>query len=180
MEETYPFNAIAVGVGFPFSYIKVLGINSVYINSAVGPVEISSSGLGYFESGNEIVISPTLINTTGFIAHTGSAVLMRISNLSNTCETLSKIAGENNNNFDDNGFNIYPNPANDFITIKINNGDSKTTFKIYNSTMQLIKTLNFESGIENTISTADLPPGIYFIDAQSDNQHWRQKFIINR
>ncbi|MBL0095024.1 MAG: T9SS type A sorting domain-containing protein [Bacteroidetes bacterium] len=53
---------------------------------------------------------------------------------------------------------IFPNPANEFITIKTTNTDSNTIISIYTSTMQLIKTVNFEAGIENIVSTINFSP----------------------
>jgi hypothetical protein len=77
-------------------------------------------------------------------------------------------------------FILFPNPANDFITIKIPKANSKTTLKIYNSTMQLIKTLDFETGIDNKISTGNFTNGIYFIDAISGGQSYKAKFVVSR
>lgn len=77
-------------------------------------------------------------------------------------------------------FLLFPNPANDLINVIIPIVNSQVELNIYSTTMQLVKTINANSGGETTISVSDLPPGIYFIDAQAENQHWRQKFIINR
>ncbi|MBK7684528.1 MAG: hypothetical protein IPJ26_19645 [Bacteroidetes bacterium] len=46
--------------------------------------------------------------------------------------------------------------------------------------MQLIKSLDFESGIENYLAIDDLSDGIYFIDAQTDEQSYRTKFVVSR
>ncbi|MBK7888996.1 MAG: T9SS type A sorting domain-containing protein [Bacteroidetes bacterium] len=75
---------------------------------------------------------------------------------------------------------IFPNPANEFITIKTTNTDSNTIISIYTSTMQLIKTVNFEAGIENIVSTINFSPGIYFIDVQSGDQSYQTKFVVSR
>ncbi|KAF0132074.1 MAG: hypothetical protein FD155_598 [Bacteroidetes bacterium] len=75
---------------------------------------------------------------------------------------------------------IYPNPANDFITVKMYKASSKTSIKIYNSTMQLIKALSFENGIENIISTTDLNNGHYIIDVQIEGQSFKTKFVVSR
>ena len=75
---------------------------------------------------------------------------------------------------------IYPNPANDIITVKISSANSKAYFDIYNSTMQLVKSLSAESGIENKVSTHDLAPGIYFLIATTETGTYKQKFVIAR
>nr|MBK9653436.1 T9SS type A sorting domain-containing protein [Bacteroidota bacterium] len=177
MDYSYGTSEVIYGLAANYNYVFAVATNSITINSAANPVQIGTTGFVHLESGNQIILAPTNANTTGFIANEGSTVLLRISDLSSTCLVSAKEASVNGNI--DLDPIIFPNPASDFISVALSS-DAPFTFKIYNSTMQLIKTLNFESGIENTISTADLPPGIYFIDAQSDNQHWRQKFIINR
>ena len=62
-------------------------------------------------------------------------------------------------------FNVYPNPANDFINIEINNNyDSNFKISIYNSLgIKVIETSN-----ENTINIEDLPSGMYFINVMTE------------
>ncbi|MBL0053250.1 MAG: T9SS type A sorting domain-containing protein [Bacteroidetes bacterium] len=71
-------------------------------------------------------------------------------------------------------FLLFPNPANDFINVIIPILNSQVELKFYSTTMQLVKTIIANSGNETSISVSDLQPGIYFIDAQCDSQHWRQ------
>ncbi len=75
---------------------------------------------------------------------------------------------------------VSPNPAANFIIAKISDGNSRTLYKIYNSTMQLVKLLNVETGIENKIPISDLSPGIYLIDAQTGGQSYKTKFVVSR
>ncbi|HQV00120.1 MAG TPA: zinc-dependent metalloprotease, partial [Bacteroidia bacterium] len=178
LDESFPNSITFPSPGFPISYAKVLAINSIAINSALGPVEISNSGFAHLEAGNEIVLSPTVFNTTGFIANEGSAVLLRISDMVNTCLPL-RLMPDNEVHITAADLSIFPNPANEFITVKLTS-DAQTILKIYNSTMQLLKTIPFENGLENQISTADLSTGIYFIDAQSGNQSYKTKLVVNR
>jgi hypothetical protein len=62
-------------------------------------------------------------------------------------------------------FNVYPNPANDFINIETNNNyDSNFKISIYNSLgIKVIETSN-----ENTINIEDLPSGMYFINVMTE------------
>ncbi|HQV00119.1 MAG: T9SS type A sorting domain-containing protein [Bacteroidia bacterium] len=129
----------------------------------------SGSRVNYIAD-NEIILNP------GFKAYNGSDVFIYTDPCVATPRLENQVDIENENQSTE--LNIFPNPANDFITIKTNS-DSQTILKIYNSTMQLMKTFNFENGIENQISTADLSPGIYFIDAQSAGQTHKAKFIVN-
>jgi hypothetical protein len=75
-----------------------------------------------------------------------------------------------------NSFNIYPNPANDFINIGINdNHNGNFNISIYNSLG--IKVL--ETSDESTINIEDLPSGMYFINVTTENLNKTKKIIIN-
>jgi hypothetical protein len=75
-----------------------------------------------------------------------------------------------------NSFNIYPNPANDFINIEINdNHNGNFNISIYNSLgIKVMETSN-----ENTINIEDLPSGMYFINVTTENLNKTKKIIIN-
>lgn len=159
------------------TYNPISGVHSGY-TGVVAEGSISSSALclgagasnTWYEAENEIVLTP------GFIVVDGSEFRTYLDDCTvyspKNADVVSTVSSEK--------FVVYPNPASDFITLKIDNADSKTIFKIYSSTMQLIKTFNFENGIENKISTTDLSPGIYFIDTQSGNHSYKAKFVISK
>ena len=71
---------------------------------------------------------------------------------------------------------IYPNPANDFINIEINdNHNGNFNISIYNSLgIKVMETSN-----ENTINIEDLPSGMYFINVTTENLNKTKKIIIN-
>lgn len=123
----------------------------------------------WYEAETEIILNP------GFIANQGCTFRTNI----NDCTVFGSKNAQAYPSENEIGFSFFPNPANDLITVKINNSDSKTVFKIYNSTKQLLKTAVFESGFENIIPTADLSPGIYFIDVLCEKSY-KAKFIISR
>jgi hypothetical protein len=140
-----------------------------------GSLSITGSAIATLGA-NSIVLSP------GFIATPSTLGLVLIR--PTACSAGNGIPKFGNSVVDDQfitkALKLFPNPAQDFITIQTNNMREKVEFRIYNSTMQLVKNVSNISNVETTINLSDLPSGIYFIDAQTDNQHWRQKFIINR
>jgi hypothetical protein len=131
----------------------------------------SGSRVDYI-AGNEIILNP------GFRAYNGSDVFI----YTDPCVVTPRLENQttNENEYKSSELNAFPNPANDFITLKIDDASSKTTFRIYNNTMQLIKTFHFENGIENRISTADFSSGLYFVDAQSEGKSYKAKFVVNK
>ena len=135
---------------------------------------IINTGDVTFDAAVEVILQPNFIANTGCIFNAridGCALPPRLE----PAESQHEAAMGN----DKDKVLLYPNPANDFITIKINDAVEKTSYKIYNSTMQLLKTADYESGLENIIPTADLSPGIYFIDVMSEKSY-KAKFIISR
>lgn len=136
---------------------------------------IISGGDVTFDAAVEVVLLPN------FIASTGCIFNARIDGCSNPARWM----GDSNSNesaivIDESSIHLFPNPASDFITIRIDNAHSKTILKIYNSTMQLVKLFVFDSGSENKVSLLDLANGIYFIDAHSENHSSQTKFLLSR
>lgn len=65
---------------------------------------------------------------------------------------------------DGSGFLIYPNPANDFITIQAEgNSLIKSTYQVYNTMGQLVLSGSFSGQTNNTIDISVLETGIYTI-----------------
>jgi hypothetical protein len=68
---------------------------------------------------------------------------------------------ENTNNI---GFNVYPNPARDFVNVEITSGYNKSgSIQVYNLVGEKLTELN---GIKNSIQRVDLkglPAGAYFV-----------------
>ena len=75
----------------------------------------------------------------------------------------------------------YPNPANQSITLKlkdaVNNSSKVTIYNRFNSVVYSTNA-NFKSNGEITISTANLPNGIYFISITNQNSSISKKIII--
>jgi len=81
-------------------------------------------------------------------------------------------------------FEVFPNPASDFVTLKLDpvNGNSTTSYKIYDVTGRVIarKDLGKIQGAHNErIDISMLDRGIYFADVTSDGITSTEKFSKN-
>ncbi|MBK9320372.1 MAG: T9SS type A sorting domain-containing protein [Bacteroidetes bacterium] len=125
-----------------------------------------------YVAGNQIILNP------GFVAHEGSDVFL----YNEPCVVPPRLSDEDSESPDQEmeKLLIAPNPARDFITVKIKDYNSKATFKIYNSTLQLVKVLNVENAAGQIISLAEFENGIYFIDAQTNEWSYKSKFVVNK
>jgi hypothetical protein len=77
---------------------------------------------------------------------------------------------ENQNNL--NGLEIYPNPANDKLTIETT---QKSEIEILNIQGQLIKSIT--SNGKTTIDISELAPGMYFVKVKTENGIAVKKFV---
>ena len=79
------------------------------------------------------------------------------------------------NNFESTTFSVYPNPANDFVTIKSNYNETISSLKIIDV---LGKTVFIQNNNE-TINIQNLTKGIYVIQISTENINYIQKLIKN-
>ncbi len=73
-------------------------------------------------------------------------------------------------------FNIYPNPASDFITLSLAKDVGNATIKMYNLLGELQSTNN-TSHAKTDIDISKLAAGVYIIEVVTDKSSFRQKFI---
>jgi hypothetical protein len=77
------------------------------------------------------------------------------------------------------GITLYPNPANSFLNIAINENMIANTALIYDVNGKAVKTLsltNTDKNFQTDISS--LTPGIYLFVIQSDNLNYSKTFIV--
>lgn len=75
-----------------------------------------------------------------------------------------------------NGIHVFPNPANDKITIRLDNA-ATTTIKIFDQTGRLLKN-EMINAAENSIDIATLAAGVYQLRLQKDNSQFMYKLIV--
>lgn len=127
------------------------------------------AGAGYqwlnCNSGHSIISGATSQSFTA-PANGSYAVLVTMNGIgcsdTSACVTVSGIGI--NDITTDHQFSIYPNPAADFITVKIS---EKATLEILTIQGQIVKTIN-SSDLQTKIDISDLSNGVYIIKAKTD------------
>ncbi|MFM2157238.1 MAG: hypothetical protein RL516_1987 [Bacteroidota bacterium] len=117
-------------------------------------------------------------NFSGFIGKTltSTTILENTNVLSNACNLTSGI----NTNELANSFTIYPNPANDYLQIEIDNSKlEKVTAIIYDNFGRVVKQVNMDSLI-NRIEINELSAGNYYLQLLRNSNSTLQKFNILR
>jgi chitodextrinase len=74
------------------------------------------------------------------------------------------------------GITVYPNPANENITLNIKSGERNTSVSIYNTNGNLIKTVPMKSS-ERQINIAELPEGTYILKVADEKEPFVKQFI---
>ncbi len=69
---------------------------------------------------------------------------------------------------------LFPNPAQDFITVELPNEDNDAILKILDTSGKIIRTIR--GNIHQKISIADLPSGTYIVEYKNDDQILTGKF----
>lgn len=79
-------------------------------------------------------------------------------------------------NDDPTTINVYPNPAENYVNVKVSNGSRVGTVNIYSVTGNLIKVAEI-NGVEREIEISDIPAGVYFISIDDEKESLVTKFI---
>ena len=141
--------------------------NSIYSSAVCN----SNSNVQYL-AGNEIVL------TSGFCAFNGSNVFI----YTDPCIVSPRMEADEEGSVTSRHGNlsIFPVPAGTELNIQMEEGMNCSSFNIYNSTMQLVKSVAVNHQTNYRIQVDDLAPGIYFLDINGETQTLKRKFIVSR
>lgn len=84
--------------------------------------------------------------------------------------------GIEEHSYKNDGFLLFPNPAQNNITVQLKDFKEKTTFTIYNNLGQIVSGGNILSNVTN-INLSDLSSGIYLIEIANKESRLTTKFI---
>jgi len=87
-------------------------------------------------------------------------------------------------NTQDISFNVFPNPANNSVTIQLGNDlQGKTNINLYDVTGQLVKVISdgasYSTGQTIVFSVDNLSTGFYFITLTNQEKQVSKKLLVN-
>jgi len=164
------------------------------------------TGLGYFESGNNVkgtimpVNSPAPAENSlyrssppgywpGQSAYpsvgtphpynqgTNAAEQRHSTSHKTDCHRNPVYVGIENINKSNTDTRIYPNPFNNYLHAQINNPKSDAAYRLYNISGNTILSGKINSALIN-INTANLPAGLYVLEIKNNNGIYTQKKVI--
>lgn len=126
----------------------------------------------------------TIANAPGTVSHTYlTAGPRQVSvTLTNECGTetvvttivVTSTAGIATNAIE--GLNVYPNPANEFVTVELPSA-VQATGSVFNTTGSLVKTIDSFTA-KTEVSVGDFTPGVYFLHIQSEEKTSIIKLVV--
>lgn len=158
-------------------------INLCSGQSAVLTVSTSPGGVslnpytwypGSFGIGNSsVTVNPTVTTVytvtaqdqTGYGCNFSTTITQSVS----TCTGIDEIT-------DNNVLTIYPNPANDFINVDLENVNDNITIQIVNALGEVVMTEKMETQ-QTSLNIHDLVNGVYFVKVESGEGKYIKKFI---
>jgi hypothetical protein len=93
-----------------------------------------------------------------------------------TVDVISDSPTEINDNIKDQTFSIFPNPVNDYLTIRLLEDKPTGEIKIYNLLGQQYRKLTI-SDVETKLDVSDFLNGVYILDLITNKNIYRQRFI---
>lgn len=91
----------------------------------------------------------------------------------------SGVLSINDNLLNDSNFTVYPNPVNDFLSIKNNSQVTNLSVRIIDLTGKVIQFLDLKNLELNNIDVSNLQKGIYIVDFNNGNTNKQIKLIKN-
>jgi hypothetical protein len=118
-----------------------------------------------------IVVSPT-VTTTYTVSSSNAQGCIATSTIIQNVSPCTSIKEQTLNS----SVNIFPNPANEFLNVKLESGNQINLIEIYNSLGQLVYTIKID-GSETQIKTNNFAKGVYTLKVNSGNSQLFNKFI---
>ncbi|MEQ9188098.1 MAG: T9SS type A sorting domain-containing protein [Cryomorphaceae bacterium] len=77
------------------------------------------------------------------------------------------------------GFGLYPNPANDGITVLFSNEKEVKSLRVVDVTGRTVYTMTNERFTTRVIPTIQLEEGVYMIDVLAGSRHFSSSFVVS-
>ena len=162
-----------------------LAINNVNTSVAQNGTSLTASANGatyqWIDCNNGNAVVPNATGQTYTATVNGSyAVLVSQNSCTDTsaCYTITSIGIEQQHNSAKN-FTVYPNPAQEKVTLVADHPLVNASIKICSMSGGLVQQWNQLNGNKISISINELPAGIYFIELYQDQNSSRLKLIKN-
>lgn len=149
----------------------------------IGLAQTANTALGYFPMGTyaSSSIPANLYSTRTFTASTLTPLTTNLgimgieARFAGTCvtgiNTIEKIEGN---------VSVYPNPATNYVNVKVISQSGDATVSVYNAIGQMVIEPTTISTEESKINVSNLPKGVYIVKVVNGKETSNTKIVIER
>jgi hypothetical protein len=143
--------------------------------------QVLDGGLVSMAAGKRISFFPGTGVFSGGYLHAWIVTNNNYCGLPQPTKGLTGTGPEGNITAGGNWFILYPNPANDKVTLQFNPGHStgEITIHVYNQLGNMVLNFKHTNAERITLSVTDLPPGLYFFNVTCGSERGIAKVIRN-
>jgi len=154
-----------------------------FVNVSINPTfSGTTSGSGSYLSGQTVTLNanPNLgyvfngwIQSSNLLSNDPEfSFIMPSGNVNLTASFISDPTSVPLTELNESTFEVFPNPARDYIRIRFNEGAPYASVKLFNAQAQLVASRepgSIQAGDEQRLNTSGLPQGIYFVQIRTNN-----------
>ncbi len=159
--------------------VPVLLMAAITANAQMRQSDIVSAGGGFAEKGT-LSLSSTIGEPVGGTLTQGTLTL--VLGFQQAIDVKKETPPETgiNDAYADSDANvqIFPNPVNDVVNVKVSNIDTEVTVQIMNTTGAVVVSEDFDPAQTLSVNVADLTKGIYLVKVITDSKVVKTQKII--
>lgn len=135
------------------------------------------SATGFGTKTSDYTFTVTTTNTIYYVCQIHASMGMK--------GMITVSTGINESNISASSIDLFPNPAKDKFTVKLNSGDNNVTAKLYSICGQEIESLVFKKEMISGVCTINVdlqnkvPAGVYFLQLTSNSKKVTKRVIID-
>lgn len=134
---------------------------------------------------NNLTNALSSANAQAYLGVDGQQIFVRVNSLTSSCFQIVSfnliVDALGTGSFDVNNLVVYPNPANEMVTIQLKNSfETLQKITIYDVIGKQIKTVSGNGTQQSTINVGELSDGVYMIEIITENNLKQiRKFIVH-
>jgi hypothetical protein len=153
-------------------------IEDIVVTSAEGTLTVTNTGsYQWIDCADNSIVDGETASTFTPAASGEYAVILTQGACSDTSDCFSvTVSGIRNSEFSQ-GYNIYPNPAHEYVTIDMSNEHNNVTISVFDLIGNLIQRKELDRLTKTDLDLSEFKAGLYMIRIHSDQVNTVSRFI---
>jgi hypothetical protein len=153
-------------------------VEDIVVTSAEGTLTVTNTGsYQWIDCADNSIVDGETASTFTPAASGEYAVILTQGACSDTSDCFSvTVSGIRNSEFSQ-GYNIYPNPAHEYVTIDMSNEHNNVTISVFDLIGNLIQRKELDRLTKTDLDLSEFKAGLYMIRIHSDQVNTVSRFI---